>query len=185
VIFCGVLDYPPNESGVLWFLDAVWPGVHAAHPGARFRIVGARPTDRLRRAARRQPSVELVGPVAAVQPFLWESAVAVAPIHVARGVQNKVLEALAAGLPVVATPIVLDGLPAPARPGCIGADDAGGFARTVVRLLKATPASRAEQVARARMDRLSWEERLSSLRGILEAALSGPVARVSAELSSA
>ncbi len=171
VVFCGVLDYEPNESAVLWFVDAVWPAVRAAQPRARFRIVGARPTARLERAAARDTSIDLVGAVPKVQPFLWEAAVAVAPLQLARGVQNKVLEALAAGLPVVATPVVLDGLPAQARPGCVAAADAAAFARSIVDLLSAGPSARANLAAQARMDGLGWAERLSSLQNALEDAL--------------
>ncbi len=176
VVFCGVLDYAPNESAVLWFLDAVWPQVRAAAPTARFRIVGARPTDRLRRVASRDRSVDLVGEVPAVQPFLWEAAIAVAPLQIARGVQNKVLEALAAGLPVVTTPVVLDGLPAEARPGCIAAGEAATFADAVSELLRASPSTRARAAGRARMEGLAWEARLSDLQRILEDALQDPSA---------
>ena len=185
VVFCGVLDYAPNESAVLWFLEAVWPQVHAAQPPARFRIVGARPTERLRRAAAREASVELVGPVPDVQPFLWQAAVAVAPLQLARGVQNKVLEALAAGLPAVVTPVVLDGLPAEVRPGCVAAPDAAAFARAIVDLLDAGPVARASRVAQARMDDLGWPERLSPLRDVLEQALDTSQRARSSDVSSA
>ena len=174
VVFCGVLDYEPNESAVLWFVDAVWPAVRAARPRARFRIVGARPTGRLERAAARDASIELVGAVPAVQPFLWEAAVAVAPLQLARGVQNKVLEALAAGLPVVATPAVLEGLPDQVRPGCVTAGDSAAFARGVAELLSAAPSARLQQAARARLEGLGWADQLSALEGLLRGALKRP-----------
>ena len=77
-----------------------------------------------------------------VEPFLLNSAVSVAPLFVARGLQNKVLEALAAGLPVVVTSAVLSGLPAEVQPGCVSAEDPDDFAKAVVKLLSATPEAR-------------------------------------------
>ncbi|MCC7009128.1 MAG: TIGR03087 family PEP-CTERM/XrtA system glycosyltransferase [Acidobacteria bacterium] len=170
VIFCGVLDYEPNEGGVLWFAREVWPRVHARRPDARFRIVGARATPAIRRAAAADPSIDLVGEVTAVPPHLWRAAVSVAPLHTARGLQNKVLEALAAGLPVVVTPVVLDGLPIAVRPGCVTATDPAIFADAVLQLLGEPAAVRSHRLAALRLDELTWRRRLAPLRTLLEKA---------------
>jgi glycosyltransferase involved in cell wall biosynthesis len=171
VIFCGVLDYSPNESGVRWFLEDVWPRVHGLRPDARFVIVGANPTRALKRAAARTPAVDLVGATPAVQPHLWQSAVSIAPLHLARGLQNKVLEALASGLPVVATRAVAEGLPVEARRGIVEADSAEVFVDAVVRLLNQTNDARARLAAAADLTSLSWRARLSRLEHILHAAV--------------
>lgn len=170
VIFCGVLNYEPNEQGVLWFLEHVWPRVAAAQPKARFRIVGAHPTRAIQRAAAASTAVDLIGAVPAVQPHLWTSAVSVAPLHLARGLQNKVLEALAAGLPVVATSVVRAGLPADTQAACLEADDAEAFAGAVVSLLARGEDERDAMVRSAPLDALGWEQRLAPLEGILRAA---------------
>jgi sugar transferase (PEP-CTERM/EpsH1 system associated) len=170
VVFCGVLDYAPNENGVLWFLDTVWPLVHATRPDARFAIVGANPTPPLRRAAARFDSVDLIGPVPAVQPYLWRASVSVAPLLLARGLQNKVLEALAAGLPVVATPAVIDGLPASARAACLSAGEPADFAMCVLQLLNDPPEARAARVGRVDLSALRWPERLARVETILRGA---------------
>jgi sugar transferase (PEP-CTERM/EpsH1 system associated) len=107
--FVGALDYRANVDGVLWFCQHVWPQVHARMPDRFFSIVGRRPTRAVRRLAN-LPGVELVGEVADVQPYYARTAFTVAPLHVARGIQNKILESLAMGKTVVGSPEALEGL---------------------------------------------------------------------------
>jgi glycosyltransferase involved in cell wall biosynthesis len=116
--------------------------------------------------------VEVTGQVPEVRPYLWNAAVGVAPLLTARGVQNKVLEAVAAGLPVVVTPLVHEGLPDQVKSSVEAAGDPAGFAAAIVRLLQRTPAERLAIAARADLESLSWARRLSPLRGLLEAACS-------------
>jgi glycosyltransferase involved in cell wall biosynthesis len=170
VIFAGVLDYAPNEAGVRWFATDVWPRVRSAVPGARFALVGSGATRALRRLAADDSSIDVVGAVPAVQPHLWKAAVSVAPLRVARGLQNKVLEALAAGLPVVVTQQVHDGLPLEARAGCVLADSAEAFAGAVTGLLRASPADRRRRASQAGLEHLTWAEQLAPLEQILREA---------------
>jgi sugar transferase (PEP-CTERM/EpsH1 system associated) len=172
VIFCGVMDYEPNELGVAWFADQVWPHVRAAIPDARFTIVGSAPTRVVRQLAVRDRSIDVIGNVPSVQPYLWKAAVSVAPLHLAQGLQTKVLEALAAGLPVVVTPAVLKGLPADVQPGCLVANDAADFAERVIRLLKLPPPERRRHAALTPIQTLQWSEQLRSLERILMEAVS-------------
>jgi len=167
VVFCGVMDYYPNEEGVLWFAREVWPLVVRRRPSARFRIVGARPTSAVSALTQNDPSIEVTGTVPAVQPHLWASAVSVAPLRLAQGLQNKVLEALAAGLPAVVTTAVHAGLPSEARPACAVADDADTFADNVIRLLDLSPAERKLVASQVDLATLSWERRLTGLRDVL------------------
>jgi sugar transferase (PEP-CTERM/EpsH1 system associated) len=108
-VFVGALDYRPNVDGVCWFVREVWPSVHRRRPGARLRLVGRRPAPEVLTLGR-VPGVEVVGQVPDVRPHLAWAAVAVAPLRIARGLQNKVLEALAMRKPVVASPQALAGL---------------------------------------------------------------------------
>ena len=170
VVFCGVMNYEPNEEGARWFARAVWPIVRAQRPEARLSLVGSRPTAAVRRLAIADPTIEVTGAVPDVQPYLWRSAVSIAPLFLSRGVQNKVLEAVAAGLPSVVTAAVQAGLPAEVAPACVMADDAGDFAAAVVDLLSRSSEERRRLAARANLQAITWASQLGSLRAILEGA---------------
>jgi len=109
LVFTGAMDYWANVDAVTWFARSVLPRVRAACPEARFFVVGARPTEAVRALAGK-PGVEVTGGVPDMRPWLAHAALAVAPLRVARGVQNKVLEAFAMGRPVLATSMALQGL---------------------------------------------------------------------------
>ncbi len=108
-VFVGALDYRPNVDAACWFCRDVWPEIHRRRPDARLRLVGRRPVAAVR-ALSAVPGVEVVGQVSDVRPYLAEAAVAVNPLRIARGLQNKVLEAMAMGKAVVASPQALAGL---------------------------------------------------------------------------
>lgn len=173
VIFCGVMQYAPNAQASLWLAREVWPRVRQAVPDANLVLVGSDPPRSVRALADAAGGVEVTGTVPSVRPYLWSSAVAAAPLQVARGIQNKVLEALAAGLPCVVTRPVWDGLPDEAKPGCLVADDAGDFARQLVEFLRLEPAARRERAALARLDSLDWPRRLAPLVDLLRRAADG------------
>jgi sugar transferase (PEP-CTERM/EpsH1 system associated) len=171
VVFTGVFDYAPNEMGALWFGKDVWPLVRERHPEAKLLLVGMGPTRRLHDMAASDPSITITGGVPAVTTYLWRSALSVAPIHVARGTQNKVLEAAAAGLPSVVTPAVFDGLPDAVRHGCVVAGDARAFADGVAELLDLSPTARRARAERVALSELTWERALAPLRNILIGAM--------------
>jgi hypothetical protein len=106
-VFVGALDYKPNIDGIIWFARNVWPQIHRQHPDQTLSIVGREPVADVRKLAG-IPGVDVVGTVPDVRPYLSQAAVAVVPLRIARGVQNKVLEALAKA--VVASPDPLVGL---------------------------------------------------------------------------
>ena len=174
VIFSGVFDYAPNVEGAVWLAREVWPRVRAEVPSARLRLVGARPNRAVRRLAAVDGSITVTGSVPDMRPHLWQSAVAVAPLFMARGVQNKVLEAVAARLPVVVTPAAWDGLPPEVLPACRCAGDAESFAREVIALLSLTPDARRRMADCAQLAGLRWAERLAPLHGLVRRA-AGPL----------
>jgi polysaccharide biosynthesis protein PslH len=107
--FVGAMDYRPNADAARWFCREVWPAVRARFPEATFTIVGRQPgRDVLRLAG--HDGVSVTGSVADVRPYVAEASVAVVPLRIARGVQNKVLEAMAMARPVVASPSALTGI---------------------------------------------------------------------------
>jgi sugar transferase (PEP-CTERM/EpsH1 system associated) len=171
VVFSGMMDYGPNVDAVTWFADRVWPSIRLDRPDARFVIVGARPAAAVQALAARDSSIVVTGRVESVQPYLWEAAVSIAPIRAARGVQNKVLEALAAGLPAVVSGAVASGLPADVvEGGCLVADEPDEFGLAVLGVLGRPAAERRAMALAAGVDALSWDRQLAPIQHILEGA---------------
>jgi sugar transferase (PEP-CTERM/EpsH1 system associated) len=108
LVFVGALDYRANIDGVIWFCREVWPKVRTRYPQAVVSLVGRNPVTPVRELAS-LPGVELVGQVPDVRPFVAAATVAIAPLRVARGLQNKVLEGAAMGKPVISTKGALEG----------------------------------------------------------------------------
>lgn len=133
VTFVGAMDYRPNVDGVCWFVRNVWPLVRACVPNARFTIVGRNPTPSVSRL-RRVTGVLVTGEVGDVREFITSSRVVIAPLHIARGLQNKVLEAMAMRRPVVATASVAACMDATPDRHLLTADLPDTFARQIVQL---------------------------------------------------
>ena len=169
VVVTGVFDYQPNAEGALWLVHEVWPLVRARRPDTTLTLAGANPTGPLKAAAGKDPSITVTGSVPDIRPYLWRAELGAAPIHIARGVQNKVLEGVAAGLPFVATRAVFDGLPAAVRPAVTVADTPTAFADAILTSVSDPDTGRAV-VASLSLDSLSWASTLAPLEGILRSA---------------
>ena len=172
VVFCGVMNYAPNEEAVIWFAREVWPLVIARRADARFDIIGSNPTPAVQALADRNRRIAVGGGVPDVAPHLWKAAVSVAPLQTARGIQNKVLEAVAAGLPTVVTPIVSEGLPGLVLPACRVAGSPQAFADAVLTYLEWTPERRRELALAVDFGPLSWDRTLAPVHTILAQAAS-------------
>jgi polysaccharide biosynthesis protein PslH len=162
IAFTGTMDYWPNVDAVVWFSDNVLPAIRARHPGVTFVIVGANPAPAVRALAGRD-GVVVTGRVADVRPYLAHAALVVAPLRIARGIQNKVLEAMAMGRPVLATPQAFAGLRAvPGRDLLVGAD-AAAFAELAADVLDGHHANLGA-AARATVVRdYAWDSTLAGL----------------------
>jgi glycosyltransferase involved in cell wall biosynthesis len=175
-VFAGVFNYEPNELGAVWLANEVWPIVRKRFATATLTLVGMNPTRRVRELAK-AGSVVVTGAVPDVRPYLWAAAVAVAPLTIARGVQNKVLESVAAGLPSVVTPEVMEGLPDSVRLACVAAATAQEFAAAIGAVLQATASERRAHANRARLEDLSWDAQLAPMTALLESAARSPARR--------
>ncbi len=162
VVFCGVFSYGPNEEAARWLATEVWPRVKAAQPTAVLQLVGMDPS-RAMQALASPGSIEVTGALPDVRPYLWGAAAAAAPLTVARGVQNKALEAVAAGVPCVVTPAVFEGLPAAIRGATPVADSASAFAEALVAVLRLQPPERRKTASAVDFSSLSWQTQLEPL----------------------
>ncbi len=134
VAFVGVLDYKPNVDGICWFTDEVWPQVLEQIPGAQLLIVGKRPTTAVR-ALEQRVNVKVYPDVPDVRKYLAKAAAVIAPLQIAPGIQNKVLEAMASRRAVIATPQSAAGIQATPGEHLLIADGPRHYAGLVSRVL--------------------------------------------------
>lgn len=142
VVFTGVMDYEPNVDGVLWFAEACWPTLRAEFPDARFLVVGNRPNAAIQALDGRH-GITVTGFVETTPPYFDRATVAIAPLRLARGLQNKVLEAMSMGLPVVATQKAAQGLGSVPSDTLSVADDPATITAEVRRLWRDAAEARA------------------------------------------
>jgi sugar transferase (PEP-CTERM/EpsH1 system associated) len=176
--FLGRMDYFPNIDGVLHFVRDVLPRVRVSVPGVQLRIIGANP-DRRILELREAPGVTVTGSVPDVRPYLRDAALSIAPLRIARGTQNKILESMAMGLPVVATPIAAKGVQAVPGRDLLVAPEPATFASHIVALLQ-NPGLRAQLSAAGRRqvaEAHDWSRSMRILDGVLDAAASRRPAR--------
>jgi sugar transferase (PEP-CTERM/EpsH1 system associated) len=174
-VFTGQMDYRPNEQAALWVIEHLLPQLRKAHPQAMFHIVGRNPTPRLL-THHGAPGVHVWGAVPDVRPFIAAADAVLAPLLIARGVQNKVLEAMAMARAVVLTPEAATGIAA--RDGaewCVVPPDPQSMAARLAALL-AEPEAHAQMGAAARrfvLDHHGWDAMLAPLAGMVGMAAEG------------
>jgi sugar transferase (PEP-CTERM/EpsH1 system associated) len=167
IAFTGAMDYHANVDAVAWFAQEVLPLVREQEADATFFIIGSNPSTAVRALAE-LPGVRVVGRVPDMRPYLAHAAVVVAPLRLARGVQNKVLEALAMARPLVATPNAMQGIPAANDSGVVMAAEKEAVASGVVKTLRG-PA----QVDRGRQfvtEHFGWQRPLQRVCELFDAA---------------
>ena len=173
--FVGVMDYGPNIEAVTFFTEAIWPQVRKRHPSARFNIVGARPTREVKALAE-VDGVTVTGFVNDVRDYLATAALVVVPLKIARGIQNKILEAMAAGAPVLTTPVAAKGLPEGARHTLfVEQRDPKVFLQALLALLDDPQAlQRKAEAAQAFVrDHCTWESNVDILEDLILQAKNG------------
>ena len=176
MVFTGVMDYRPNIDAVVWFCNEILPIVQTEIPGANFTICGSRPAPEVRRLAKRH-GVTVTGWVPDARPYLDRAEIFVAPLRMARGVQNKLLEALAMGLPCVASTAARRGTVVADGEGMLATDEPREFARHVAGLLQ-DGTRRAEMSRKARAAAEAsypWDLQLARLDQVIATVVSRPI----------
>jgi len=169
LLFTGAMDYWPNIDAVVWFASELLPKVRAKHPDARFWIVGMNPAPAVQALA--GEGVTVTGTVPDVRPYLAHADVIVAPLRIARGIQNKVLEAMAMARPVVISSAPATGLEAVSGRDCEIAHSGDEFVSRIFGLLanvslRPTMGQAARQCV---LNRYSWAAHLATLENLLDA----------------
>jgi len=168
IVFTGAMDYWPNIDAVTWFAAEVMPKLRRHLPGIRFRIVGSRPAAQVSRLAA-AADIDVVGAVHDMRPWLAHADVAVAPLRIARGVQNKVLEAMSMAKAVVVSQEGLDGIEAHPGEHLELGSDAAAFASAVIESLDPEQAASLGRNARKLVQqRYAWQYNLDRLQRLLQ-----------------
>ena len=169
ISFIGRMDYYPNQECMIGFCRDVFPLIRERRAGAKLVIVGADPSAEIRKLAE-MPGVTVTGSVQDVRPYLRSSAVMVAPLRIARGTQNKILEAMAAGVPVVTSAAAAGGVDAVAGTHLQVADTPADIAAATLQMMS-DPATRQRFALAGRARMLShhaWDKSMQRLDRIIE-----------------
>ena len=176
ICFLGRMDYYPNQQCMFDFCANVLPQIRARRPNLKLEIVGADPSPAVLKLAE-LPGVSVTGWVADVRPYLKRAALSVATLNIARGTQNKILEAMAAGVPVVTTTVAAGGVLADGGEHFLVADTSAEQATAILQILE-NPAERQHLALAGRNRMLShhqWESSMRRLDGIIERCLAAPL----------
>ncbi|MFQ5631525.1 MAG: glycosyltransferase [bacterium] len=177
LVFTGVMNYAPNEDAAKYLLNHILPHIRHAVPDVEVLIVGRDPSKSLRNIAKNQPGVTVTGFVDDVRDYLEKASVFVAPLRYGSGVQNKVLEALAMQVPVVATSVAAEGLrmDKTTEPPVCTADGEKRFAEKVIALLQnETNRVRLASEGRAYVEKhFVWSHSAEKLEALCQTAING------------
>jgi sugar transferase (PEP-CTERM/EpsH1 system associated) len=169
--FTGAMDYWPNVDAVEWFAHEVFPQLRAKNPRVRFFIVGSRPDQRVKRLAE-LPDVFVTGSVPDIRPYLAHATIAVAPLRIARGTQNKVLEAMSMAKLVIASSEAAQGVSATVSREIVIAKNAAEFVDEISVHLNSQERELIGARARARVIQdYSWNANLSRIGLALDPSL--------------
>lgn len=167
IIFSGNMNYRPNVDAVIYFYRGIFPMVRRAIPTAKLLVVGANPDICIRKLSD-DPGVHITGEVPSVYSWLRKAAVGIDPLRAGAGLQNKVLEGMACGLPMVVTPLANEGINATPGVHLFATDDPAEFSRCIVNLMQNAElrASMGEAARRFIEDQWSWEVHFNRLEAM-------------------
>lgn len=169
-LFTGVMDYKPNVDAVMWFVKCCWPTIKQRLPNVTFTVGGMNPIKEIQQLAENDDAIEVTGFVDDMLPHFHKATAFVAPFRLARGVQNKVLQAAACKLPVVTTSMGAEGISYANENTMFIADDKDAFIEACVMCVNATDTARqkAERAFDALRSTYSWQQQLQPLKQALE-----------------
>jgi sugar transferase (PEP-CTERM/EpsH1 system associated) len=174
ISFVGRMDYYPNQECMFDFCARILPALQAKRPNLKLAIVGADPSPAVRRLGR-LPGVDVTGSVPDVRPYVRRSALMVAPLNIARGTQNKILEAMAMGVPVITSRVAAGGVDALDRTHFLVAATPHDYIAAILRVIE-DPAERS-RLARAGRERMlshhAWSVSMQRLDRVIDRCLSG------------
>ncbi|MEI6893689.1 MAG: TIGR03087 family PEP-CTERM/XrtA system glycosyltransferase [Colwellia sp.] len=161
ICFTGAMDYWANIDAVLWFVEQVWPLILEQQPETVFCIVGGNPSNVIKALANNNKGIVVTGRVHDVRPFIDKAQCVVAPLQIARGIQNKVLEAMSLNKAIVVTTMAMEGINAEPSAGVVITDDKDVYAQACLRLLdeQAKGLTNREWI----LDHFTWQQTLQPL----------------------
>jgi polysaccharide biosynthesis protein PslH len=136
LVFVGSMDWMPNEDGIRWFAESVFPKVRLLIPDAQLTVVGRSPPAGMRRLVSREAGIDVVGTVPDVRPYWERAAVSIVPLRIGGGTRLKIFEAMAMGIPIVSTSVGAEGLPVMHGDHLLIADSPEAQTAAIVSLLK-------------------------------------------------
>jgi sugar transferase (PEP-CTERM/EpsH1 system associated) len=170
LLFTGAMDYIPNIDAAHWFAREVFPNLKMIMPELEFYIVGGNPVQKIRKLHKPKAGVIVTGYLDDVRPYIKSARVFVAPMRIARGMQTKILEAIACGVPVVTSPAAAQGIGARPEEHVLTAESAGEYVRQTWRLLsnQNEHAQLRRQAFEFLQENFCWEKNLGVLNTLLE-----------------
>lgn len=171
IVFTGAMDYWANIDAVVWFAKDIFPKICASRPNIQFYIVGSRPSAQVKALAA-LPNITVTGFVEETIPYLAHASLVVAPLRIARGIQNKVLEAMSMEKVVITSPQALEGINATPEKELLVANDENAFAQKIMAALQSSDTATIGQAARSRiLSDYSWDNSLMRVDQLLSKTL--------------
>lgn len=162
IVFTGAMDYWPNEDAVVWFVTEVLPAAKIKWPKLKFYIVGSRPSEKVKSLSKNS-SVVVTGRVPDVRPYIHNATAVIAPMRIARGIQNKVLEAMAMAKPVIVSPMGLEGIDAEHGKEVLIASEAGDYIESLEQVISGDKSQLGSDARGKILSDFSWENTLPKI----------------------
>ena len=167
LVFTGAMDYWANVDAVVWFTENVYLKVRESHPDIKFYIVGTNPTDAVK-SLESHAGITVTGRVHDIRAYTQYAVCAVAPLRIARGVQNKVLEAMSMAKVVIASPEAMEGIRLCEDSEVTIAKNAGDYIKAISSQLRSDSTAEAHVSRQCMLERYSWDAALNKLMNVLE-----------------